>query len=132
VTVKVLVPLRVLPANKAPLPDQETGAFTNVFPVTVPLPPVIVSGADVKVFDTRLSGEVPETITVVLRMVAPVIVGVPEPDAWILSRLPIKEPGWPVTVPATFSLTGDEAQVPPLLLVMVSPAGTVKFWPAGT
>jgi hypothetical protein len=73
-TVNEVVPFNVLLANRAPLPDQETGAFTNVFPVTVPLPPDNVSGLVTSVLDVRFSGEATETKVGVFVIVAPVIV----------------------------------------------------------
>jgi hypothetical protein len=81
VTVKVLAPFRVLPVNKAPLPDHEMPVFMKVFPVAVPLPPVRASVEDVKVFDTRFSGEVAVIRTGVFVMVTPVTVCGPAPAA---------------------------------------------------
>jgi hypothetical protein len=106
VTVNEEVPLRVLPVNKAPAPDQYTAVFTNAFPVTAPAPPVSVRVEAVNVLDIKFSGEVCEMVTGAFTMVAPVTVCAPVPDAIMLSRLPMVEPGCPVRVPATFRRDG--------------------------
>jgi hypothetical protein len=125
--VNEVVPFNVLPMNKAPFPVHEIGVFMKALPVIPPVPPANVSELVISVLDARFSGDVEETITGVFKMVTPVMVGVAVPDAIILSRLPIVEPACPTTAPATLSLTGALAQVPPLLLVIVRPEGTVKF-----